>query len=135
MTEIGHGHVIRYSYLWARENAKGEDSGRKVRPSCVMLIIAGKDARSSTLIFPITSRPPGPDTLSMEILDTEARRTGLRQPAWIIVEEFNVDDLERSFALEDLKPIGRFSRQFMSALAAAAASAMRAGRSKSVSRK
>ncbi|RWC26294.1 MAG: hypothetical protein EOS73_14120 [Mesorhizobium sp.] len=42
MTEPGHGHVI-LSYLWAREFDRGEESGRKARPTCVMVIVAGKD--------------------------------------------------------------------------------------------
>ena len=45
MTEPEHGQVILYSYLWAREFDRGEESGRKARPTCVMLIVAGKDAR------------------------------------------------------------------------------------------
>jgi hypothetical protein len=135
MSDIGHGHIIRYSYLWEREYIKGEETGRKTRPACVMLIIAGPDRRKSTLIFPITSQPPTSDTMAIEIPDIEARRTGLRQPAWIVVQEFNVDDLSHSFALEDTKPIGRFSQKFMSTLAGAAAAAMRAGRSRGIPRK
>lgn len=37
MAEPQHGHVILYSYLWAREYDRGEESGRKARPTCVML--------------------------------------------------------------------------------------------------
>jgi hypothetical protein len=135
MNEIGHGHVIKYAYLWKREQLKGEESGRKTRPTCVMVIVAGADGRKSTLLFPITSQPPGSETLYVEVPDIEAHRAKLRRPAWIIVSEFNVDDPATSYALEDTKPLGRFSLRFMSHIAAAAAAAIRAGRSKAVPRK
>jgi hypothetical protein len=31
------GDVIRYGYLWAREAAKGGESGRKARPACIVV--------------------------------------------------------------------------------------------------
>jgi hypothetical protein len=135
MNEIGHGDIIKYSYLWAREYDGGEETGRKTRPACVMVTVMGPDRRKNTLIFAITSQPPRSDTLSIEVPTTEARRGKLRQPAWVIVSEFNLDDPTTSFALDDIKPIGQFSRKFMSIVAAAAAAAIRAGRSRSVPRK
>ena len=41
MAEIGHGDIIKYSYVWHREHLRGEVSGRKARPACVMLIVVG----------------------------------------------------------------------------------------------
>ncbi len=55
---IQHGDVIRYSYLWAREFDQGEHSGRKARPTCVMIVVPSRDGPSKTLLFPITSQPP-----------------------------------------------------------------------------
>jgi hypothetical protein len=135
MTEIGHGAIIKYSYLWAREYDGGEETGRKTRPTCVMVTFMGPDRRKNTLLFAITSQPPRADRLSVEVPATEARRGKLRQPAWVIVSEFNLDDPTTSFALDDIEPIGQFSRKFMSVVAAAAADAIRAGRSRSVPRK
>lgn len=134
MTEIGHGSVIRYSYLWAREHDRGEDAGRKARPACIMLIIRGKGGLETTLFFPITSRSPGPDTLAIEIPEIEARRARLYSPSWVIVDEFNTDDIATSFAIEDRQPLGIFSRTFMARIAAAAAAAIRAGQSRNVQR-
>jgi hypothetical protein len=135
MTDPEHGHVILYSYLWAREHDRGEESGRKARPTCVMLLTTGKDGRPHPLLFPITSRPPGPSIRSLEIPETEARRAKLYTPAWVIVDEFNTDDLSTSWALEDATPLGQFSRKFMSRIAMEAAAAIRTGGIRSVPRK
>jgi hypothetical protein len=135
MTEPEHGQVILYSYLWAREYDRGEESGRKARPTCVMLIIAGKEGRQRPLLFPITSQPPRPGSRSVQIPDTEARRAKLYTPSWVIVDEFNTDDLAASWAIEDAKPLGQFTRRFMSRIAAGAAAAIRAGAARSVPRR
>lgn len=135
MTEPEHGHIILYSYLWAREHRRGEESGRKTRPTCVMLIVAGKHGERQTLLFPITSRPPGPSTQFVEVPEIEARRANLSTPAWVIVDEFNTDDLARSWAVQAVRPLGRVSRRFMSRIAAATAAAIRAGTAKSVPRR
>ncbi|AMB44350.1 hypothetical protein [Methylobacterium sp. AMS5] len=135
MTEPQHGEIILYSYLWAREHDRGEETGRKARPTCVMLIVVGKDGRSKPLLFPITSQPPGSSNHFVEVPETEARRAKLSTPAWVIVDEFNTDDPTTSWALEDAKPLGRFSKKFMSRIAAAAAGAIRAGKARSVPRR
>lgn len=135
MIDPKHGQVILYSYLWAREHERGEESGRKARPTCVMLIVAGKDGRQRPLLFPITSRPPGPSTRFVEIPETEARRAKLYTPAWVIVDEFNTDNLKTSWAVEDAEPLGQFSRKFMSRIAAEAAAAIRDGAIRSVPRR
>ncbi|RFC64758.1 hypothetical protein [Mesorhizobium denitrificans] len=135
MVDPQHGDVILYSYLWAREHDKGEESGRKVRPTCVMMIVAGKNGKSKPLLFPVTSQPPRVGARTIEIPETEARRAGLYVPAWIIVDEFNTDDLATSWAIDDAKPLGRFSRKFMSRIAAEVAAAIRAGVARTVPRR
>ena len=134
MSEIGHGDVVRYSYLWAREHLHGETAGRKARPACVMIVVAGESGKA-TLLFAITSQQPQRGMDAIEVPDIEARRAKLRQPAWIIIDEFNRDDLARSFALEDAKPIGRFSKKFMLRLAVAIRAVAVARRMKIVPRK
>ncbi|WP_066922534.1 hypothetical protein [Methylobacterium sp. CCH5-D2] len=134
MTEPQHGDIVLYAYLWAREADRGEETGRKARPTCVMLIVAGRDGRPRPLLFPITSQSPNLASHFVEIPETEARRAKLYTPAWVIVDEFNTDDLAASYALEDAKPLGRFSRKFMSRVAAAAAAAVRAGKARRVPR-
>lgn len=135
MIEPQHGEIILYSYLWAREHDRGEEAGRKARPTCVMLIVVGKGGRRKPLLFPITSQPPGSSGHVVEIPETEARRAKLYTPAWVVVDEFNTDDLAASWALEDTKPLGRFSQKFMSQIAAAAAVAIRAGEARSIPRR
>lgn len=135
MIDPRHGDNILYAYLWAREHARGEQSGRKARPTCVMLIVAGRDGKPKPLLFLITSQPPLPGARAVAIPETEARRAKLYTPAWVIVDEFNTDDLATSWAVEDTKPLGQFSRRFMSRLAAEAAAAIRAGAARSVPRR
>jgi hypothetical protein len=135
MREIRHGQVVQYSYLWARQYDRGEESGRKARPTCVMLIIAGKDGLQIPLLFPITSQLPHANSHAMAIPETEARRAKLYTPAWVIVDEFNTDDLTASFAIEDSEPLGQFSRKFMSSVAAEAAKAIRKGAARAIPRK
>ena len=127
--------VIQYSYLWAREHEKGEIADRKTRPACVMLVVAGADGKKRTLIFPITSQQPSPGTSCVEIPETESKRANLYQPAWVIADELNQDDLTKSFALEDLEPQGRFSKKFMLRLAMAVRAVAQARKMKIVTRK
>jgi len=135
MTEIAHGSVILYSYLWAREHKQGEESGRKTRPACVMIILRGHGGVETPLLFPITSRSPLSGRRAIAIPETEARRARLYTPAWVIVDEFNTDDLGTSFAVEDREPLGMFSRKFMARIAAGAAAAIRAGGAQAVPRR
>jgi hypothetical protein len=135
MTSAKTGDVVLYSYLWAREHERGEESGRKARPACVMVLFKDAIGGETTLLFPVTSQRPAPQAEAIEIPETEARRARLYSPAWIIVSEFNTDDLDKSFALEDREPFGTFSGKFMSIIAARAAAAIRKGLSRSVPRR
>lgn len=135
MIDPRHGDIVLYSYLWAREHERGEETGRKARPTCVMLIVTGKDGKPKQLLFPITSQPPTAGARAVQIPETEARRAKLYTPAWVIVDEFNTDDLATSWAVEDAKPLGQFSRKFMARIAAEAAAAIRAGAARSVPRR
>lgn len=134
MSNVRTGDVVLYSYLWAREHERGEESGRKARPVCVMIIFKDSAGKEATLLFPITSQTPLPQTRAIEIPQTEARRVRLSSRSWIVVSEFNTDELEKSFALEDREPLGTFSSKFMSMVASQAAAAIRAGASRAVPR-
>jgi hypothetical protein len=132
MNSAKTGDVVLYSYLWAREHDRGEESGRKARPVCLMIIFKDSAGKESTLLFPITSQPPLPQTKAIAIPETEARRARLSVPAWVVVSEFNTDDLLTSYALEDREPLGTFSDKFMSMVASHAAAAIRAGMSRAI---
>ena len=84
MIEAQSGLVIRYAYLWARVHQRGEESGRKSRPVCVQILFTGAPGAEKSLLFPITSQSPRPHVRALELPETEARRVGLRTPAWII---------------------------------------------------
>jgi hypothetical protein len=135
MIEPANGLVIAYNYLWAREYDRREESGRKARPACVQIIIAQGEGGTVVALFPITSQPPEAGRTALEIPETEARRIGLTVPSWIIVDEWNLDDLARSPHLADSRPIGLFSAPFMRRVRGAAAARIRAGRYRSVPRK
>jgi hypothetical protein len=53
----------------------------------------------------------------------------------VIADEFNTDDLATSWAVEDAKPLGQFTRKFMVRIAAEAAAAIRTGAARSVPRR
>jgi hypothetical protein len=134
MVELVHGQVVLYSYLWWREHLRGEETGRKTRPTCVMIVASQRDGSRRAILFPITSSPPGAGTAAVAVPDTEARRAKLYTPAWVIVEEFNSDDPINSFALEDAEPLGAFSKKFVSHIAGEAAKAARASHVRAVPR-
>ena len=130
-----NGHVVRYGYLWRREFEHGEESGRKARPVCLTIMLPGAPGATRILLFPITSQPPNADRVALEIPETELRRTGLRGPAWIVLDDCNTDLWETSFHVEDRTPMGRFSYAFFSRLRDAALRQLQAGRLRPVPRR
>ncbi|WP_212112968.1 hypothetical protein [Bartonella queenslandensis] len=106
------GDVVRYYYLWHEQAQNGEHSGRKARPSCVMV-----KTEKHLFLFPITSQEPVNLQFSLKIPEIECRRVGLQKQSWVRVDEFNVVSCESLFDFEDLKPQGRFSLAFMRKIA------------------
>jgi hypothetical protein len=107
------GEVFRYPYLWRRQDQAGETEGRKRRPSCVAAVATESEGRTLLFILALTTSPPSSDRLTLAVPETEARRAGLKAAAsWVILDEVNVDILERSFSFEDRTPLGRFSPGF-----------------------
>ena len=135
MVEPSNGLVISYNYLWAREYDRHEESGRKARPACVQIIIARRTNVTVVALFPITSQPPQPGRTALEIPETEARRIGLTIPSWIVIDEWNLDDLAKSPHIADSRPIGTLSAAFMKRVRAEAAARIRARRYRSVPRR
>jgi hypothetical protein len=110
---IRSGSVIAYPYLWEREALSGETSGRKSRPSAV--VIRKPSANGDILaLLAITSKAPAGGQTAIEIPEAEKRRAGLDGDLrlWIVLDEYNVDVVGSSFYLEPQKPIGSFSRAF-----------------------
>jgi hypothetical protein len=100
-----------------------------------MLIVTGPHGKKNTLIFPITSREPMAGVNAVPVPETEAKRAKLYLPAWVIIDEFNRDDLTKSFSLEDRQPMGQFSKKFMLKLATAIRAVALARKMKIVPRK
>jgi hypothetical protein len=135
MMKPANGLVISYNYLWAREHDRHEETGRKARPACVQIVIADSKGRTVVALFPITSQPPHASRTALEIPEIDARRVGLSIPCWIIVDEWNLDDLARSPHIADAHPLGSLSPAFMRRVRTAAADRIRARRYRSVPRR
>jgi hypothetical protein len=135
MFKPANGLVISYNYLWAREYDRHEESGRKARPACVQIIIADGEGGTVVALFPITSQPPQAERTALAIPEMDARRIGLTIPSWVVVDEWNLDDLAKSPHIADSRPIGLLSPAFMKRVRAAAADRIRARKYRSVPRR
>src|ERR1019366_8061347 len=126
------GLVVSYHFLWAREHDNGEEHGRKARPACVVVPLTrlGDDV----VLFPLTTREPGPGRLAVKVPETERRRLRRRGLAtsWILLDEGNRDVLPGSFHVEPIAhdPLvysyGTFSQAFMRIVMRTVAEALRA---------
>ncbi|GAB2188324.1 hypothetical protein LAB1_56350 [Roseibium sp. LAB1] len=128
------GLVISYSFLWSRENAKGEEQGRKARPTCVVVPLTSKSG--DVVLFPLTTKDPGVGRLCLRVPETERKRLKLRgdTPCWILLDEANTDILPGSFHVEPISydPLtisyGKFSHAFVGQILKKLAEAIRAKR-------
>jgi len=86
------GLVIRYAYLWRREQEAGREEGVKDRPCAIVLALAGQeDDRSRVVVLAITHTPPQPPTEGVELPASVKRRLGLdEERSWVIVSEANI---------------------------------------------
>lgn len=80
MTKFGARRCHPLFLFVGREYDRGEESGRKARPTCVMIIFRGQEGKQTTLLFPITSRRPDPLADAVEIPEIETRRAKLTRP-------------------------------------------------------
>jgi len=109
------GVVIRYPYLWKREQERGETEGRKDRPVCLAIVLPMR-GENYLYLLPISSQPPASDQIALEVPQLELRRIGLKlhARAWITVSEHNRDIAERSFYYDpSAEPLGTFSDAFL----------------------
>ncbi|HEY0130299.1 MAG TPA: type II toxin-antitoxin system PemK/MazF family toxin [Allosphingosinicella sp.] len=82
--------VISYSYLWAREAAAGEESGRKDRPAVVVVARIEAAAGPLILVAPVTHSAPEKATDAVEIPTAVKKQLGLdADRSWIVVTELN----------------------------------------------
>jgi len=115
------GTVIVYPYLWKHQQSRGETEGRKGRPVCMILAVKSADGATHMVLLAISTKPPIAEQSAIEVPETEHRRAGIGEAGrcWITVSEYNYDIVEDSFYLDPAQqPLGRFSRSFVTQLAA-----------------
>jgi len=85
------GSVIRYSYLWADENARGREEGRKDRPALVLaLSFKEADGTTEVLVVAVTHTPPVTANDAVAFPQDIKRDLGLDdEPSWIVTTEAN----------------------------------------------
>jgi hypothetical protein len=84
------GLVIRYSYLWASEHARGQEEGVKDRPCAVVLAAADETGGQIVTVLPISHTPPSNPLLAVEIPAATKRRLRLDdERSWVVLTEAN----------------------------------------------
>ena len=85
------GLVIRYSYLWHREQLQGREEGRKDRPCAIIASIRTDEAGNDrVLVLPVTHTPPSHPSVAVEIPAKVKERLGLDAArSWIVLSEWN----------------------------------------------
>jgi hypothetical protein len=126
------GAIYSYSFLWAREADAGEESGRKDRPACLLL----RPSLHPDLLymFAITSRAPLPGRAAHLLPAQECKKCGLHEPAWIILDEYNVTLASELHDFASLTPLGSLSPALIKSLAEKVVAAIGSGRARGVRR-
>jgi hypothetical protein len=85
------GLVIPYAYLWRHEHRKGQEEGRKVRPSVIILAVQSpKDGAPRVTVAPITHTPPAKDGEAIELPPRVKQALGLDDDrSRIMLDEVN----------------------------------------------
>jgi hypothetical protein len=82
--------VIRYAYLWQREDELGLEEGLKDRPCAIVAALIRDNQGARVVVLPITHTPPDADGTAVEIPQSVKRSLGLDdERSWIIVSEGN----------------------------------------------
>ena len=85
------GLVIPYAYLWRHEHRKGQEEGRKVRPSVIVLAVQSpKGSAPRVTVAPIKHTPPAKDGEAIELPPRVKQALGLDDDrSWIVLDEVN----------------------------------------------
>jgi hypothetical protein len=84
------GLVIRYSFLWREEAARGVEEGAKDRPCAVILVTEDDPDGPVVTVLPITHSPPTDRSLAVELPGATKRRLGLDDDrSWIVMTDAN----------------------------------------------
>jgi PemK-like, MazF-like toxin of type II toxin-antitoxin system len=84
------GLVLRYSYLWLDEAARGAESAFKTRPCAVVLARQIVEGRTVVTVVAVTHTPPLNPAEAIEIPPHIKRHLGLDdERSWIVLSEVN----------------------------------------------
>ena len=100
------------------------------------LSLVRRDGRTGVVFLAVTSQVPGKGRITSEIPETEKKRAKLEaaKRLWVILDEHNIDVVEKSWYLEPEALIGTFSARFTKQLQAAFAIALQRRKSHAVRR-
>ena len=131
------GDIWRYPFLWEREQQAGEDPGRKPRNTALAAVVPVSEKSAHLYLFAITGTEPRRDQDALEIPAMEIRRAGMTEykRLWIILDEYNRDELHKSYYFAPNNQVGAFSRAFVKVMSARFAEAIRSKSSKAVDRR
>lgn len=134
------GLVIRYGFLWRREDDAGREDASKARPSAIVTAVEGAPGAIVVTVVPITHSPPTDAHQSVELPPNVKRMLGLDdERSWIITNELNSFD----WPGPDIEPVhpgsssivyGRLPSALLAEVLRSALSHVRAGRAKVVKR-
>ena len=87
------GQVIRYVYLWHRQDMAGREDGEKARPCAIVVAIAPagpQQTGESVAVVPITHSPPADPRHAIELPADVKRQLGLDgDRSWLVLDEIN----------------------------------------------
>ena len=131
------GDIWRYPFLWEREQQAGEDQGRKPRNTALAAVVPVSEKSTHLYLLAITGTEPRRDQDALEIPAMEIRRAGMTEykRLWIILDEYNRDELHKSYYFAPNNQVGAFSRAFVKVMSARFAEAIRSKSSKAVDRR
>ncbi|MGI4809887.1 MAG: growth inhibitor PemK [Janthinobacterium lividum] len=97
------GLVIPYNYLWRSEHRKGQDEGRKTRPTVIVLVVRKVEGNAPRVtVAPITHTPPDAKTEAIELPPRVKHALQLDgERSWIILDEVN----EFTWPGYDIRPV------------------------------
>lgn len=131
------GDVWRYPYLWKREEISGNTEGVKSRPCALALLKRSENGLTRMLLVPVTTKPQDDNPFAIEVPEIEKKRAGLDTSLrlWIVTQEYNIDTVGHSYYFEPHAQLGSFSLSFVKQVQAKMIEAIKARKSKSVSRR
>lgn len=85
------GLVIPYAYLWRHEHNRGQEEGRKIRPSVIVLSVKSvSNAAPRVTVAAITHLQPKDGHRAVELPPRVKKALGLDdERSWVILDEVN----------------------------------------------